>query len=60
MQEVLFLGSEARMNTPGVSKGNWAWRYAPGALHRDYAEQLAALMEMTDRDGYVPPVEGTV
>jgi len=55
MQDVLFLGSEARMNTPGVSKGNWSWRYHPGALHRDFADQLAALMEMADRDGYVPP-----
>jgi 4-alpha-glucanotransferase len=55
MQDVLFLGSEARMNTPGVSKGNWSWRYAPDALHRDLAAQLAALMEMTDRDGYVAP-----
>jgi len=59
MQDVLFLGSEARMNTPGVSKGNWGWRYAPGALHRDLAAQLAALMEMTDRDGYVAPEETT-
>jgi 4-alpha-glucanotransferase len=57
MQDVLFLGSEARMNTPGVSKGNWAWRYAPDALHHDHAGQLAALMEMTDRDGYVLPQE---
>jgi 4-alpha-glucanotransferase len=59
MQDVLFLGSEARMNTPGVSKGNWSWRYAPGALHSDIAGQLAALMEMTDRDGYVLPEKGT-
>jgi len=57
LQDVLFLGSEARMNTPGVDKGNWGWRYAQGALHPDIAAQLAALMEMTDRDGYVQPPE---
>ncbi len=26
MQDVLKLGSDARMNTPGVAKGNWGWR----------------------------------
>jgi 4-alpha-glucanotransferase len=55
MQDVLFLGSEARMNTPGVGAGNWSWRYAPDALHSDIAAQFAALMAMVDRDGYVPP-----
>lgn len=27
MQDLLELGSEARMNTPGTTVGNWAWRY---------------------------------
>jgi 4-alpha-glucanotransferase len=26
LQDVLQLGSESRMNTPGVAKGNWRWR----------------------------------
>ena len=30
MQDLLGLGSEARMNTPGVAAGNWQWRMAPG------------------------------
>lgn len=30
MQDVLRLGSAARMNTPGVAAGNWAWRAGPG------------------------------
>jgi 4-alpha-glucanotransferase len=55
MQDVLHLGSEARMNTPSASDGNWAWRYDSNALHPDFATQLAALSVMTDRDGYVPP-----
>ena len=58
LQDVLHLGSEARMNTPGAGALNWAWRYAPDALHPDFAAQLAALMAMTDRDGYEVPVEG--
>ncbi len=32
-QDVLRLGSEARMNTPGTSRGNWMWRLAD-----DYAD----------------------
>ena len=49
MQDVLSLGSEARMNTPSTPEGNWSWRLAPGALAREDAEKLAALVEVTDR-----------
>jgi 4-alpha-glucanotransferase len=55
LQDVLHLGSEARMNTPAASNGNWSWRYSPDALHPDFATQLADLMEVTDRDGFAPP-----
>lgn len=55
LQDILHLGSEARMNIPAAADGNWVWRYGPDALHPDFAAQLAALMEMTDRDGYVLP-----
>ncbi len=55
LQDVLHLGSEARMNVPAMADGNWAWRYRSDALHPDLAVKLAAIMEMTDRDGYVPP-----
>jgi 4-alpha-glucanotransferase len=58
MQDVLHLGSEARMNTPSAGAGNWTWRYNLHAVHPDFASKLAALMEMTDRDGYEKPVEG--
>ncbi len=58
LQDVLHLGSEARMNVPSAPQGNWTWRYHPNALHPDFAVKLAALMEMTDRDGYEAPVEG--
>jgi len=58
LQDVLHLGSEARMNTPSAADGNWTWRYGLGALHPDFAVQMAALMEMTDRDGYQEPKEG--
>jgi 4-alpha-glucanotransferase len=55
LQDILHLGSEARMNTPAEGVGNWTWRYRRDALHPDFATKLAALMEMTDRDGYVAP-----
>jgi 4-alpha-glucanotransferase len=58
MQDVLHLGSEARMNTPSAGAGNWTWRYGHDAVHPDFAAQLAALMEMTDRDGWEKPLEG--
>ncbi len=51
MQDVLRLGSEARMNTPAHRLGNWGWRYEAGALTTEIAAELAALMELTDRDG---------
>ena len=31
MQDYLALGSEGRINVPGVAAGNWRWRMAPGA-----------------------------
>ena len=50
MQDILCLGSEARMNTPANRLGNWSWRYEAEALKPEMAEQLAKLMELTDRD----------
>jgi 4-alpha-glucanotransferase len=58
LQDILHLGSEARMNTPAAAEGNWSWRFSLSALHPDFATQLAAIMEMTDRDGYQKPIEG--
>jgi 4-alpha-glucanotransferase len=42
LQDVLGLGSEARMNTPGEAEGNWAWRLEPGQLTDEHAAQLRA------------------
>jgi 4-alpha-glucanotransferase len=43
LQDVLGLGSDARMNLPGTVSGNWRWRYKPGALTKDISEQLRRL-----------------
>ncbi len=50
-QDVFGLGSEARMNMPGTSKGNWTWRLRPGQLTRRLA---ARLREATDAAGRRP------
>jgi 4-alpha-glucanotransferase len=49
LQDILGLGSEARMNTPSKSDGNWRWRFRPGVLTGELAEKLAKLAEVTDR-----------
>jgi 4-alpha-glucanotransferase len=41
-QDVLGLGSEARMNRPGVTHGNWSWRLERGQLTDGLAERLRA------------------
>jgi 4-alpha-glucanotransferase len=49
-QDILELGSEARMNTPSVATGNWSWRAAEGCWTPEMAKKLAALTEVTDRE----------
>ena len=39
-QDVLGLGSDARMNRPGKVEGNWAWRFERGALTDALAARL--------------------
>jgi 4-alpha-glucanotransferase len=39
-QDLLELGSEARMNLPGSAKGNWQWRLKDGALTQELAQRL--------------------
>ena len=49
LQDVLGLGSEARMNTPSLHAGNWKWRLAPGQFNAEITAKLAHLAEVTDR-----------
>jgi len=49
LQDVLGLGSEARMNTPSLHGGNWKWRYDAGQLTNELSAKLAHLAELTDR-----------
>jgi 4-alpha-glucanotransferase len=43
VQDVLGLGTEARLNKPGTVAGNWTWRLPPGALTSDLARHYALL-----------------
>jgi 4-alpha-glucanotransferase len=43
LQDVLRLGSDARMNLPGSGKGNWSWRYPARALTDVLAADLRGL-----------------
>lgn len=49
LQDVLGLGGQARMNTPGVAEGNWAWRFRDGDLTPELAQRLADLVRNTGR-----------
>jgi 4-alpha-glucanotransferase len=49
LQDVLGLGSEARLNTPSTHIGNYHWRCNAGSLKPELAAKLAALAEVTDR-----------
>jgi 4-alpha-glucanotransferase len=48
-QDVLGLGSEARMNRPGRTGGNWRWRLERGALTPALARRLRGLAEQHGR-----------
>jgi 4-alpha-glucanotransferase len=51
MQDLLNLGSSARINTPGTAAGNWTWRTTAEALRR---APLAQLKELTETYGRAP------
>jgi 4-alpha-glucanotransferase len=50
VQDLLELGSDARMNTPAVAAGNWSWRVPEGSWTPGLAARLAAVVEVTDRE----------
>jgi len=49
VQDILALGADARMNTPGAEQHNWSWRLASGALTHDTAAALRRLAQVTGR-----------
>ncbi|HSJ80207.1 MAG TPA: 4-alpha-glucanotransferase, partial [Thiobacillus sp.] len=49
LQDLLRLGSEARMNTPGTDNGNWTWRFAWDALPAGLASNLLEQLQKAHR-----------
>jgi 4-alpha-glucanotransferase len=49
MQDLLGLGSRARMNVPGTTAGNWSWRLSEAELTASVADRMAALSVLYGR-----------
>ena len=49
LQDVLGLGTEARMNLPGRPGGNWRWRFGADALTPEITERLRRLTDIYGR-----------
>ena len=48
-QDILGLGSEARMNIPATASGNWSWRFVEGMITRDIVDRLAEMTHLYGR-----------
>jgi 4-alpha-glucanotransferase len=57
LQDLLELGSEGRMNTPGASAGNWGWRFAWEDLPPDLSERMLELVRLFGRLPEVGPID---
>jgi 4-alpha-glucanotransferase len=49
MQDILGLGSKARMNIPSVETGNWKWRLKKYQVKVKVEKKLRKLTEITGR-----------
>lgn len=49
MQDVLRLGSESRMNVPGLLGANWAWRFGKEELQEWHAVELKKMTQLFNR-----------
>jgi len=49
LQDLLSLGTQHRMNTPGQGEGHWAWRYDPKLLTPGIAGKLRRLTHLYGR-----------
>ena len=50
LQDLLSLGSDARMNMPGKPDGNWSWRLLPDQLQPHHAQRMAEITHIFGRD----------
>jgi 4-alpha-glucanotransferase len=52
MQDILALDGMHRMNTPGTTEGNWAWRFDWTQLTNDNSEQFKQAIKASGRVGH--------
>lgn len=57
VQDIVGLGSEARMNTPGTETGNWSWRMSSDLLDDPAFERLATWTKAYGRTPAPEPVD---
>ena len=50
IQDLMMLGSEGRMNKPGVAAANWAFRYTSDMLCQEYKDWLLWATRLYNRD----------
>ncbi len=60
MQDLLSLGTEARMNLPGRASGNWSWRLSAEALQPGLLERLQETNYLYARSKITPAEETEV
>ncbi len=51
MQDLLHLGAEHRMNTPGIKNGNWEWRFSWEEIDPGLSMHYRRMMELYGRSG---------
>ncbi len=49
LQDLLSLGNEARMNTPGIATGNWCWRFRLDQFRPELIDRLRNLTTLYNR-----------
>ena len=49
MQDILFEGSESRINTPGTCEGNWVYKLDPSYAEAEYNKYLKKLIKNKNR-----------
>jgi 4-alpha-glucanotransferase len=49
MQDILGLGTEARMNRPSITEGNWEWQLLSDQLKSSVTERLREMTEIYGR-----------
>lgn len=59
LQDILDLGSDARMNTPGTIAGNWEWRLTTDQVQRLTARRLSEMTHLYGRADHGEEMAGT-